>query len=68
MNDKRFYHYNKAEIYHNFSFQKLLENIENGGIMFDIRIGIHNSGKKQRQNARSWKRFQNKTRKSENSL
>jgi len=44
-NERRFYHYNRAEIYHNFSFEKLLENIENGSIMFDIRIGIHNSGK-----------------------
>jgi len=42
---KRFYHYNKAEIFHNFSFNKLLESIEKGDIMFDIRIGIYNSGK-----------------------
>lgn len=39
------YHYNKAEIYESFDFEKFLKNIENGGIMFDIRIGVHNSGK-----------------------
>ena len=39
------YHFNKAELYENFLFDNLLENIENGGIMFDIRIGVHNSGK-----------------------
>ncbi len=40
-----FYHYNNAEIYKNFSFSIFLKNIENGGIMFDLRIGVHNSGK-----------------------
>jgi len=44
-NGKRFYHYHKAEIYHKFSFDKLLKSIRNGEIMFDIRIGIRNSGK-----------------------
>jgi len=44
-NGKHFYHYNKAEIYHSFSFELFLKNIEIGNIMFDIRIGIHNSGK-----------------------
>jgi len=42
---KRCYLYNKAEIYHNFSFERFLKCIEKGDIMFDIRIGIHNSGK-----------------------
>jgi hypothetical protein len=44
-NAHRKYHYNKAEIYDNFNFESFLKNIENGGIMFDIRIGVHNSGK-----------------------
>jgi hypothetical protein len=44
-NNHRKYHYNEAEIYHNFDFDSFIKNIENGGIMFDIRIGVHNSGK-----------------------
>jgi hypothetical protein len=32
------YHYNKAEIYKNFNFESFLKNIENGDIVFDIRI------------------------------
>lgn len=44
-NNQQKYHYNKAEIYENFSFKSFLKNIENGRIMFDIRIGVHNSGK-----------------------
>jgi len=44
-NNQRKYHYNEAEIYHNFDFEKFLKNIETGGIMFDIRIGVYNSGK-----------------------
>jgi hypothetical protein len=44
-NNRRKHHYNKAEIYENFDFDKFLKNLETGGIMFDIRIGVHNSGK-----------------------
>lgn len=44
-NNQQQYHYNKAEIYENFNFESFLKNIENGGIMFDIRIGVYNSGK-----------------------
>ena len=44
-NNQQKYHYNKAEIYEDFNFESFLKNIENGGIMFDIRIGVHNSGK-----------------------
>lgn len=40
-----FYHYNNAEIYRGFSFSNFLKNIENGEIMFDLRIGVYNSGK-----------------------
>jgi len=45
-NNKNQYHYVKGEIYHNFNFDSFIDNIENGGIMFDIRIGVYNSGKK----------------------
>ncbi len=43
--NKVLYHFNNAEIYSNFSFDNLLKNIEKGGIMFDLRIGVYNSGK-----------------------
>jgi len=45
IDNKIFYHYNNAEIYKEFSFSKFLQNIENGGIMLDLRIGVYNSGK-----------------------
>jgi hypothetical protein len=35
------FHYKEGEIYLNFNFDKFLNQIENGGIMFDIRIGVH---------------------------
>ena len=35
------FHYNEAEIYLDFNFEKFLKQVENGGIMFDIRIGVH---------------------------
>jgi len=42
-----YFHYKEAEIYLNFNFDKFLNQIENGGIMFDIRIGVHKTeGKK----------------------
>jgi hypothetical protein len=40
----RHYHYLNAEIYLNFNFDKFLKSIENGVIMFDIRIGVHKTG------------------------
>jgi hypothetical protein len=40
----RHYHYLNAEIYFNFNFDKFLKSIENGVIMFDIRIGVHKTG------------------------
>jgi hypothetical protein len=40
----RHYHYLHAEIYLNFNFDKFLKSIENGVIMFDIRIGVHKTG------------------------
>ncbi|MDA1336201.1 MAG: MvaI/BcnI family restriction endonuclease [Bacteroidetes bacterium] len=39
------YHYNSAIIYLGFNFKSLLDQIEEGGIQFDIRIGVHKSGK-----------------------
>ncbi len=38
-------HFSKASIFYDFSFSKFLEQIEKGNIQFDIRIGVHNSGK-----------------------
>ena len=35
------FHYKEAEIYLDFNFEKFLNQVENGGIMFDIRIGVH---------------------------
>lgn len=39
------FHFNNAELYLNFSFDNFLKSIKSGGIMFDIRIGVYNSGK-----------------------
>jgi hypothetical protein len=44
INEERYYHYLNAEIYLNFNFEKFLNSIENGVIMFDIRIGVHKTG------------------------
>jgi hypothetical protein len=44
INEERYYHYLNAEIYLNFNFEKFLKSIENGVIMFDIRIGVHKTG------------------------
>lgn len=41
----RKYHYKKAKIFLNFDFNKFLDEIESGGIMFDLRMGVYNSGK-----------------------
>ena len=46
-NNKSHYHFTQGEIYKDFDFEKFLIQIENGGIMFDIRIGVYNSGKNQ---------------------
>lgn len=44
-NKKNYYHFTQGEIYKDFDFEKFLKEIEKGGIMFDIRIGVYNSGK-----------------------
>lgn len=45
-NGKELFHFNRAEIYSNPSLTKLLEMIDAGLIMYDIRIGSYQSGKK----------------------
>ncbi|MCU0350827.1 MAG: MvaI/BcnI family restriction endonuclease [Flavobacterium sp.] len=45
INEKNHYHFTSGEIYKDFDFNKFLKEVENGGIMFDIRIGVYNSGK-----------------------
>lgn len=39
------YHYNEAIIYLGFSFDNFINCIEDGSIMFDMRMGVHSSGK-----------------------
>jgi MvaI/BcnI restriction endonuclease family len=39
------FHYNSAKVFLNFDFDKFLTALENGFIMFDIRIGSYKSGK-----------------------
>jgi hypothetical protein len=38
------FHYKRAKIYHNFNFEYFIDLLENGVIMFDIRIGAYKSG------------------------
>lgn len=45
-NGKELFHFNRAEIYSNPSLAKLLEMVDAGLIMYDIRIGSYQSGKK----------------------
>lgn len=45
LNKKNYYHYTQGEVYNDFDFNRFLKEIEKGGIMFDIRIGVYNSGK-----------------------
>ena len=44
-NDIEYFHYNKATIYHNLQFESFLQLIEDGSIMFDLRMGVYKSGK-----------------------
>ena len=41
-----YFHFNSAKVFLNFDFDKFLAAIENGAIMFDIRIGSYKSGKR----------------------
>lgn len=43
--DEEYFHFNKADIYRSPSLEKLLELIDQGLIMYDIRIGSYRSGK-----------------------
>ncbi len=43
--EEEFFHFNKAEIYTAPSFDRFLELIDKGLIMYDIRIGCYQSGK-----------------------
>jgi hypothetical protein len=38
-------HFTEGRIYYDFNFEKFLTELELGSIMFDIRIGVYNSGK-----------------------
>ena len=40
-----YFHFTRANIYYDFSFDKLIEGIKNGYVMFDIRIGSYKTGK-----------------------
>lgn len=44
-NKKEFFHFTNGEIYTNTSFGRFLELIDQGRIMYDIRIGSYQSGK-----------------------
>ncbi len=44
-NDTEYFNFNKAEIYSNPSFDKFMDLLTNGDIMYDIRIGSYASGK-----------------------
>lgn len=44
-NNQKYHHFTKAQLYLNFNFDKFLIELQNGSIMFDIRIGVYNSGK-----------------------
>ena len=44
-NNQKYHHFTKAQLYLNFNFDKFLTELQNGSIMFDIRIGVYNSGK-----------------------
>ena len=46
IDEMRYYHYNSGNVYLDLDFQSFLKEIENGNIQFDIRIGVHKSGKK----------------------
>lgn len=45
INEKEFFHFNKMVLLSEFNFPKFLKLLEEGLIMFDIRIGIYRKGK-----------------------
>lgn len=44
-NNKEFFHFQKAVLLTGLTFNKFLEGIKNGDILYDIRIGVYRSGK-----------------------
>lgn len=40
------YHYKSSNVYFNFSFEEFLNGIEDGRIMFDLRMGVHKNPEK----------------------
>lgn len=46
IDSQEYFHYNSAVVYHNLIFENFLDLLENGHVMFDIRIGVYKSGKK----------------------
>ena len=45
-NGEEYFHFTRANIYYNFSFNKLVKGIKEGYVMFDIRIGSYKTGSK----------------------
>lgn len=43
--NQKYHRFTKAQLYLNFNFDNFLTELQNGSIMFDIRIGVYNSGK-----------------------
>jgi len=44
-NGIKYYHYNRGNVFLNLNFNSFLKEIEKGNIQFDIRIGVHKSGR-----------------------
>lgn len=45
INGLKHYHYNRGDVYLELNFTQFLKEIEKGNIQFDLRIGVHKSGK-----------------------
>lgn len=43
--NKSQFHFKEAEVYNKFNFDSFIQNIKDGNIMFDLRIGVYSSGK-----------------------
>ena len=43
-NGIEYFHYTRANVYYGFSFERLIEGVKNGYVMFDIRMGSYKSG------------------------
>ena len=49
LSDDEYFHYTKARIYYDFSFEKMIEGIQNGYVKFEVRYGVYKSGPKMGQ-------------------